>query len=549
MDAALHADLGRAELDRFARSARRSPPRRPRRRRASACPWPNPQKAQPTTQMLVKLMLRLTTKVARSPASSARSSSAATRISSITSGRVSANSAVSSSSLSSSPSRPLAIASRGQPGVEVLLAPPPGPAPRDEAPVLQLDHVEDPLLHPLGVHVLRIDAEPLGQRIAPGRQLLPHLMRAGKRLLGRDVVAVGRQPTEIRRPGLDQLRPPVGQIRRHLHPDIRHQPLALRDQPLDLLDRRPASPSSARDSSRSPSGGSREGRVPSEPPQRSTVPSSDRASLVGDLRHLARRSTADGERSSGGSPPGCGRSARAARASASSDSTRSSSVSPMPTRIPLVKGIFSSPAASIVASRFAGCLVGEPAWTVSISRSETDSSIRPWRGGHLAQPRQVVAVEHAEVRVGQDAALQRPLAGPDHVGGEVLVAPLGQPRGDLGVDLGPLAGEDQQLLGVAPLGLVEARLDLLRRVDVRPVRRERAVLAVALAGARERERVVAREGDPAHAAQATGSTARGPTPGPPQGPAACQRSGCGLGLGAGSGFGASAARASSAPAA
>ena len=73
-------------------------------------PWPKPQKAQPTTQTLVKLMLRLTTKVAVSPASSARSSSAAARISSMTSGRVSAKSAVSSSAVSASPSRPLAIA-------------------------------------------------------------------------------------------------------------------------------------------------------------------------------------------------------------------------------------------------------------------------------------------------------------------------------------------------------------------------------------------------------------------------------------------------------
>ena len=48
-------------------------------------------------------------------------------------------------------------------------------------------------------------------------------------------------------------------------------------------------------------------------------------------------------------------------------------------------------------------------------------------------------------------ALERPLAGPDDVGGEVLVAPLGEPLGDLRVDLGPLAGEDQQLLGVAAL--------------------------------------------------------------------------------------------------
>ena len=53
--------------------------------------------------------------------------------------------------------------------------------------------------------------------------------------------------------------------------------------------------------------------------------------------------------------------------------------------------------------------------------------------------------------MGQDAPLQRPFAGPDDVGGEVLVAPLGEPGGDLGVDLGPLAGEDEQLLGVAAL--------------------------------------------------------------------------------------------------
>ena len=124
-------------------------------------------------------------------------------------------------------------------------------------------------------------------------------------------------------------------------------------------------------------------------------------------------------------------------------------------------------------------------------------------GGDLAQPRQVLAIEHAEVRVRQHPPLQRPLAGPDDVGGEVLMAPLGQARRHLGVDLGALAGEDEQLLGVAFQRLVETPLDLVGRVDVRPVRREGAVLAVALAGARERERVVAGEGDPSHAAQAT----------------------------------------------
>ncbi len=42
-----------------------------------------------------------------------------------------------------------------------------------------------------------------------------------------------------------------------------------------------------------------------------------------------------------------------------------------------MNGIFSSPAAAIVSIRRAGCLVGDPAWTVSINRSDTDSSINP----------------------------------------------------------------------------------------------------------------------------------------------------------------------------
>ena len=45
---------------------------------------------------------------------------------------------------------------------------------------------------------------------------------------------------------------------------------------------------------------------------------------------------------------------------ASSAATRSSALSPMPTRIPVVNGMWSSPASRNVSSRFAGCLVGEP---------------------------------------------------------------------------------------------------------------------------------------------------------------------------------------------
>ena len=47
----------------------------------------------------------------------------------------------------------------------------------------------------------------------------------------------------------------------------------------------------------------------------------------------------------------------------------------MPTRIPLVNGMRSAPEAAIVASRFSGCLVGEPWWTTRSGLML--SSIRP----------------------------------------------------------------------------------------------------------------------------------------------------------------------------
>ena len=73
-------------------------------------------------------MLRLTTNVTVSPASSARSSSAAARMSSIASGRVSANIAVSSSGVSSPPSRARAIAAGDEVGASA--AAPRRPEPR-----------------------------------------------------------------------------------------------------------------------------------------------------------------------------------------------------------------------------------------------------------------------------------------------------------------------------------------------------------------------------------------------------------------------------------
>ena len=127
-----------------------------------------------------------------------------------------------------------------------------------------------------------------------------------------------------------------------------------------------------------------------------------------------------------------------------------------------------------------------------------DSSIRPW-DAVTSRSRARSSRERTPRFVwGSRPRSSAALAGPDDVRGEVLVAPLPQSLGNLGIDLGPLAGEDQELLRVPAHRLVQAALDLIRIVDVRPVRREGAVLAVALARPRERERVVARKGHPAH---------------------------------------------------
>ncbi len=119
------------------------------------------------------------------------------------------------------------------------------------------------------------------------------------------------------------------------------------------------------------------------------------------------------------------------------------------------------------------------------------------RSGDLSQPRQILAWEHTEIGVRQQAPLERPLAGPDHVGGEVLVAVLGQLGGHLGVDLWLLARQHQQLLDLALGRPVEDLDHLLGRVQMGLVRGEGAVLAVAPAGPRQRQRQVAREGDAA----------------------------------------------------
>ena len=199
---------------------------------------------------------------------------------------------------------------------------------------------------------------------------------------------------------------------------------------------------------------------------------------------------------------------------------RSSGVSPMPTRMPLVNGIFSSPAARIISSRRSGCLVGEPWWATrsglidsSISPCEAVTSRRRSSSSRVQTPMFVCgsmprSIARSQVQTTYEVKSSWPYSR--------------QPAGDLGVDLGLLAGEDEQLLGPAPRRVVEQLLDLVGRIQMGPVRRERAVLAVALARPRQRDREVAREGDPPHPAQSmhgrsaaspaqpTGSSVSGP---------------------------------------
>src|ERR671923_48896 len=130
-------------------------------------PCPKPQNAQPTTQMFETLMLRLTTNVTRSPASSERSPSATCRMSSIASGRVSAKSAVSSSSPSGSPAR-------GRDGLE---------------PPLRVLGRRASVDLETGVH--RLEHEPLGGR---------HLAQPGEVLAPQDAQVRMREHAALERP-------------------------------------------------------------------------------------------------------------------------------------------------------------------------------------------------------------------------------------------------------------------------------------------------------------------------------------------------------------
>ena len=287
---------------------------------------------------------------------------------------------------------------------------------------------------------LRVDAQPLGQRDAVLRQALAHLVRRRERVLGRDVVAVARQAAEVGRARRDELRPPVRDG--SAAPGCRRRASAAaprRSARLHVLERdrrrpRPAAAVLRRDGAGPCASSARRPRSRCRPaPRRSSCRCGTKFWRMTSCRCPCSACTA---------------------ASALSAPIRSSAVSPMPTRIPRVNGIFSSPAARIVCRRSCGSFVGEPWWATRSSRDRLEH--QPLRRRDLAQPRQLLARQRAEVRVRQQPALERPLARPHDVGDEVLEAELREPgarrrRGELGL----VAGEDQQLLDVATRRTVE----------------------------------------------------------------------------------------------
>ena len=161
---------------------------------------------------------------------------------------------------------------------------------------------------------------------------------------------------------------------------------------------------------------------------------------------------------------------------------------------------------------------GPGAWSAS-RRARSPSGARrptPASGPSRRSPRAGARGrrgQHAEVRVRQQPALERPLAGPDHIGGEVLVPVLAQPRAR--PRRSPRAS--RRSARAAPCSRGGRR----RRAAARP-RRARAGAPDAsrtrstcssTARARERQRVVAREGDASHGRRES-SAGRPPVDGP-----------------------------------
>ena len=299
-------------------------------------------------------------------------------------------------------------------------------------------------------------------------------------MLGRDVVAVGREPTQVGGALLHQRQPPVREVGRDLHPHIGHQAPALAHQRAHVVEADGCGPG-------------RGGQLVARPAlARRSCARARRAlailGFVGDLRRFG--------------PVVAGMGHEVLQDDLLDVAVLALQLGQRLQRLDaLGRGLADAhqdPAGEGNAQLAGGPDRLQSHRRVLGGRALVDHQLgvdrlqhQALRGGDLAQPGEVLARERTEVGVRQHAPLQRTLTGPRDVGGEVGVTVLRQPRRHLGVDLGPFAGEHEQLLRAAAGGVVEDPLDLRGRVEVRPVRRERAVLAVALTGPRQREREIA----------------------------------------------------------
>ncbi len=138
-------------------------------------------------------------------------------------------------------------------------------------------------------------------------------------------------------------------------------------------------------------------------------------------------------------------------ATATRASSRSARVSPMPTRIPVVKGMARRPAASRVARRRPGRLSGARRWAASPSARV--STIIPWLAVTGRSAASSSAVQGPGVGVGEEAGLlEDGPAGGGQVAHGRVVAVLGQPPGGRRVaDLRPLAQGEEGLVATGAL--------------------------------------------------------------------------------------------------
>ena len=254
-------------------------------------------------------MLRLTTKVTRSPASSARSSSAAdAHLLDHLGARLGEQRGQLLLASAPRPGAPFSIARGATSGVDRPVAAPARALARDEAPVLELDHVEHALLHPLR------DRGTAGRRRGARSARSPAAARRLRTWCGLGKACSGemwspladRPPRSVAPSSTSSSHqserfggiwmPTSGISRRHSRTSS-----FMSSSVIGVAQSRAARPCLAGSSVGPPPVGRL--RVRSRSAQRSRA-------LVGDLGHLAPVVAAGAGRSSGGSPPGCGRGAR-----------------------------------------------------------------------------------------------------------------------------------------------------------------------------------------------------------------------------------------------